>query len=136
MEINLVPDLIEAMGPTTPKLVVVARREVVEALLPECRRLYAGRLVVATSMPTYLEFTNPDADKRQALEFLAGRFEIPASRVVAVGDGRNDTPMLAWAGLGVAVEGAPAEVLAAADRTIPPPGSDGIAMLVRELLGS
>jgi Cof subfamily protein (haloacid dehalogenase superfamily) len=135
MQINLVPDLIEALGPTTPKLVIVAARDVVEELLVECRRRYEGRLVVATSMPTYLEFTNPDADKRQALEFLARRFGITPDQVVAVGDGRNDASMLAWAGLGVAVEGAAPEVLEAADRTIPRPGSGGIAMLVRELLG-
>jgi len=27
--------------------------------------------------------------------------------VVAVGDGRNDASMIAWAGLGVAVDGSP-----------------------------
>jgi hydroxymethylpyrimidine pyrophosphatase-like HAD family hydrolase len=54
--------------------------------------------------------------------------------VVAVGDGRNDQPMIDWAGLGVAIEGAPREVLESADQMIGPPGSGGIARLVAELL--
>jgi len=51
-----------------------------------------------------------------------------------VGDGRNDASMIAWAGLGVAVEGSPPEVIAAADRTIPGPGHGGIQQLAQALL--
>ena len=42
--------------------------------------------------------------------------------------------MIAWAGLGVAVEGSPAEVLDAADRTIARPGGRGIVELANILL--
>jgi hypothetical protein len=58
MGVHVVPDLDEGMGPTTPKLVIVAAPEVLEALLPEARKLWAGRLNVATSTPDYLEFTS------------------------------------------------------------------------------
>jgi hypothetical protein len=54
---------------------------------------------------------------------------VPQAEAVAVGDGRNDATMIAWAGLGVAVEGSPSEVLAVADRTIPGPGHGGIKQL-------
>jgi Cof subfamily protein (haloacid dehalogenase superfamily) len=134
MEIHLVPDLVAAMAETTPKLVVVAAVEVIEELLPEMRRRWDGRLNVATSMPAYLELTSPDSDKRQALEFLCERLGVDRSRTVAVGDGRNDASMLEWAALGVAVAGAPEEVLRAAQRVIPGPGQGGIAGLVEELL--
>ncbi len=46
----------------------------------------------------------------------------------------NDASMIAWAGLGVAVEGSPPEVIAAADRTIPGPGHGGIQQLAQALL--
>jgi Cof subfamily protein (haloacid dehalogenase superfamily) len=135
MDIHLVPDLEEAMGPTTPKVVVVADEKVVERLLPEIRERWSGRLYAATSLPTYLEMTNPNADKRQALEFLCRRLGVSREETVAVGDGRNDQPMIEWAGLGYAVEGAPPEVVAAAGgRTIGRPGSGGIAGLVVQLL--
>ena len=129
MEINVVADLDEAMGPTTPQLVIVAASDVLEALLPEVRRIWNARLNIATSMPTYLEFTSVESDKAKALAFLCRRLDIPQGQTVAVGDGRNDASMIAWAGLGVAVEGSPPEVIAAADRTIPGPGRGGIQQL-------
>ena len=134
MEINVVGDLDKAMGPTTPKLVAVARREVLEALLPEVRRRWEGRLNAATSMPTYLEFTSIESDKARALAFLCDKLGIPQGQTVAVGDGRNDVSMIAWAGLGVAVEGAEPEVIAAADRTVPGPGHGGIQQLAGVLI--
>lgn len=129
MEINVVGDLDAAMGPTTPKLVIVAAKDTLEGLLPEVRRIWKGRLNIATSMPTYLEFTSIQSDKAKALAFLCQRFGIPQAESVAVGDGRNDASMIAWAGLGVAVEGSAPEVIAASDRTIPGPGRGGIQQL-------
>jgi len=132
----VVPDLDAAMGPTTPKVVIVAEQADVERMLPEVRQRWAGRLYAATSMPTYIEFTHVDSDKRRALQFLCERLGVSEAATVAVGDGRNDLPMLEWAGLGVAVADAAPEVLAAADRVIAAPGSGGIAALVGELLST
>jgi hypothetical protein len=42
--------------------------------------------------------------------------------------------MIAWAELGVAIEGSPNEVVAAASRTIPPPGHGGIKQLADMLV--
>jgi Cof subfamily protein (haloacid dehalogenase superfamily) len=135
MEVHVVGDLDAAMAATTPKLVIVAEEEVVERTLPEVRERWAGLLYAATSMPTYLEVTNPDADKRQALAWLCQRFGVAREQAVAVGDGRNDQPMIEWAGRGFAVEGAAPEVVAAAGgRTVSRPGTGGIARLIEELL--
>jgi hypothetical protein len=134
MPIHVVGDLDKAMGPTTPKLVMVARSEVLESLLPEVRSRWLGRLNAATSMPTYLEFTSIESDKAQALAFLCEHLGILQAQTVAVGDGRNDVSMIAWAGLGVAVEGAEPEVIAAADRTVPGPGHGGIQQLADVLI--
>ena len=134
MPINVVADLDEAMGATTPKLVIVATREALEALLPEVRRRWEGRLNAATSMPTYLEFTSIVSDKANAVAFLCKTMGIRQEESVAVGDGRNDASMIAWAGLGVAVEGSEPEVIAAADRTIPRPGHGGIQQLADVLV--
>ncbi len=131
---HVVPALDQAMGPTTPKVVIVAAVDDVERMLPEVRQLWEGRLYDATSLPTYIEFTNVDADKRRALEFLCERLGVNRAATVAGGGGRNDIPMLEWAELGVAVATAAPEVLAAADRVIGPPGTGGIAELIDELL--
>ena len=134
MQIHLVPDLDQAMGPTTPKLVIVSLPETLESILPEARTRWKGRLNVATSTPDYLEFTSVGSDKASALQFMCERLGVAQSATVAVGDGRNDASMIAWAGLGIAVEGSPDEVVAAADRTIPPPGHGGIDQLADALL--
>jgi len=135
MAINVVADLGEAMGPTTPKLVMVASPQRCEELLPEVRQRWAGRLEVATSLPSFMEFTLAGADKARALEFVCRYFGISQSESVAVGDGRNDCSMLEWAALSYAVQGAPVEVLeAAGGRTIGPPGTGGIARLIQGLM--
>jgi len=133
LEPDIVPDLDLAMGPTTPKLVIVAPEEEIHALLPEVREHWRDRLFVATSLPTYLEMTIPHADKGTALQFVAELLAVPQDQTAAAGDGRNDVPMLSWAGLAVAVEGAPPEVLAAADRVVGRPGTGGLAKLLDEL---
>ncbi len=130
---HITPDLDQAMGPTTPKLVIVAPEEQINELLPLARERWRGRLFVATSLPTYLEMTIPTADKGTALKFLANHLGVPQAETIAAGDGRNDRPMLAWAGLAIAVEGAPRELLEVADRTIGPPGTGGLARLLNEL---
>jgi Cof subfamily protein (haloacid dehalogenase superfamily) len=134
MQIHVVPDLDEAMGPTTPKLVIVSTPETVESILPDARSRWKGRLNVATSTPDYLEFTSADSDKASALRYMCDRLGVDQSETVAVGDGRNDASMIAWAGLGIAVAGSPPEVVAAADRTIPGPGHGGIEQLADALL--
>jgi hypothetical protein len=136
MELNVVPDLDAAMGPTTPKVVIVADEATIQRLLPEVRQRWGDRLFAATSLPRYLEMTNIGADKRRALEWLCERYGTTAEESMAVGDGGNDLPMIEWAGYGVAVDTAPPEVLAAADLVIGPPGSGGIAGLVARLLAT
>jgi Cof subfamily protein (haloacid dehalogenase superfamily) len=135
MEVHVVSDLDAAMGETTPKVVMVAAPAVVERWLPEMRDRWSDRLYVATSLPNYIEITNLNADKRQALSWLCERFGIGHEETVAVGDGRNDQPMIEWAGAGYAVEGAPPEVVAAAGgRTVGRPGTGGMARLVEALI--
>jgi len=129
MEIHVVGDLDQAMDATTPKLVIVAAASTLEALLPEARRRWKGRLNVATSTPEYLEFTSIESDKASALRFLCEHLGVAQSATAAVGDGRNDASMIQWAGLGVAIQGSPDEVQRVADRTIPGPGRGGIKQL-------
>jgi len=135
MEIHLVGDLEAAMGPTTPKLVIVSTAKTLEEILPDARARWKGRLNVATSVPTYLEFTTVESDKASALAFLCERLGVDRSQAVALGDGRNDVSMISWAGLGVAIEDSPEEVTAAAERTIPGPGHGGMKQLADLLQG-
>jgi Cof subfamily protein (haloacid dehalogenase superfamily) len=75
----------------------------------------------------------PCRGKAEALRFLREVYGIPPERVVCVGDANNDVPMLAAAGLGVAVGNAFPSALEAADRVIGDNNTEAIAELVEEL---
>jgi Cof subfamily protein (haloacid dehalogenase superfamily) len=77
----------------------------------------------------------PSRGKAEGLRFLREQYGVPAERVVAIGDARNDIAMLRAAGLGVAMEGCCERTRAAADRTIGHHDTDAIAELVGELFG-
>jgi Cof subfamily protein (haloacid dehalogenase superfamily) len=71
--------------------------------------------------------------KAEAFRLLAQRYGIEARRVVAVGDADNDVPMLAGAGLGVAMGNATPDALSAADRVIGPNTGPALSELIEEL---
>jgi 5-amino-6-(5-phospho-D-ribitylamino)uracil phosphatase len=63
----------------------------------------------------WLDIAPEGVNKATALAEVASDLEVPRERVLAFGDGRNDIEMLRWAGRGVAIGDAPAEVRQAAD---------------------
>ena len=71
----------------------------------------------------------------EALRVLAERYGIRAEEVVAVGDADNDIPMLAGAGLGVAMQNSMPSTRAVARRVIGDNNGDAIARLIEELWG-
>lgn len=74
--------------------------------------------------------TSPEATKELALARLCGELSIPAGAVLAIGDSRNDVPMLRWAGVGVAMANAPAEVRANVGRVTASCDADGVARAI------
>jgi Cof subfamily protein (haloacid dehalogenase superfamily) len=74
--------------------------------------------------------TSRDATKERALQQLCADFQIPAERVLALGDSRNDVPMLQWAGVGLAMANALPEVRQAVGRTTASCADDGVARAI------
>lgn len=75
----------------------------------------------------------PCRGKAEALRLVQERYGIPPERVVAIGDGENDVPMIRAAGLGVAMGNAQGVALRAADRVIGPNDTPAIAELIEEV---
>jgi len=63
----------------------------------------------------WLDIAPEGVDKASGLDVACERYGVVPSDVLALGDGYNDIEMLRWAGRGVAMGGAPPEVMAAAD---------------------
>ncbi|MGD2051141.1 MAG: Cof-type HAD-IIB family hydrolase [Acidimicrobiia bacterium] len=94
-----------------------------------------GFAVSATrSQPYYLDITHPDANKGAVVDYAVAELGVPASRIAAVGDMPNDLPMLAKAGLGVAMGNAAPEVQRAADAVTGRNDDDGFAAAVARLV--
>lgn len=83
---------------------------------------FCGRLVV--------EVLPPRTHKGRALQRLARRLGIPRAQVLAIGDYHNDTEMIAWAGIGVAMANAPEAVQRVADWITASNGDDGVAFAI------
>jgi hypothetical protein len=77
-----------------------------------------------------LAVTSRDATKERALQQLCADFQIPAERVLALGDSRNDVPMLQWAGVGLAMGNALPEVRDAVGRVAASCADDGVAKAI------
>ena len=87
----------------------------------------------AVGFTAWLDITALGVSKASALEAVRGLVDAPIERTVAVGDQRNDLEMLAWAGCGVAMGNAPAEVAAVADYVTGHVDEDGLADVLRGL---
>ena len=74
--------------------------------------------------------TSREATKERALALLCADLGIASERVLAIGDSRNDVPMLQWAGVGVAMGNAPADVRHAIDRVTSRCDEDGVARAI------
>lgn len=91
-------------------------------------------LTVTNSGADNLEFLAPGMDKGQALRRAARALDIPATRVLAIGDSANDVAMLRWAGYSAAMGNSHASVAATARRRVAPAGQGGVAEAVRWFL--
>jgi Cof subfamily protein (haloacid dehalogenase superfamily) len=81
----------------------------------------------------WIELSNFDSNKGNALERVCTFLEISPSEVVAIGDGANDLEMIARAGLGIGMTNGDNEVKAIADRLAPHHAEDGVARILEEI---
>jgi hypothetical protein len=73
---------------------------------------------------------NREASKKNALVRLCADFQILPERVLAIGDSRNDVPMLRWAGVGVAMGNAAPEVKESVRFVTASNRDDGVALAI------
>lgn len=84
------------------------------------------------SQADYLEVVREGVGKGPALKALAQRLNIPQEQVMAIGDAENDADMLAWAGWGVAMGQAPADVKSVARAVTKSVDEDGAALAIEK----
>lgn len=67
-------------------------------------------IYITSSSPFNLEINHISGNKGNGLKIMAKHFNIPLVNTIAIGDERNDIPMLQAAGLAIAMENAEEEV--------------------------
>ena len=128
-----VGDLRRFNGKSPTKLLLAAAPEDIDRLLPLEQKRFGDRCYVTRSMPEYLEFLNSEANKGNALRWLADHLGISPDQIMACGDMLNDLPLIEMAGIGVAMPSAVEEVRAAAD-FIPETEENGVAEAIEKFI--
>ncbi|MDF2571562.1 MAG: yidA 2 [Sporomusa sp.] len=109
------------------KMLTMSTPEGISEMYNTFKAVFGNKLNIAISKPTFMEITDPSANKGRALAFLADKLRISQEEIMAVGDGGNDLDMVKYAGWGVAMGNASAAVKAAARLQTQSNDADGVA---------
>jgi Cof subfamily protein (haloacid dehalogenase superfamily) len=135
------PDMVGPAWQVTPSLIDVLARgaptfiRFLGAASAEALTAKFSDLPLSFRRETWFDFVevavlNRNASKKNALELLCNDLQVPAERVLAIGDSTNDVPMMRWAGIGVAMGNALPEVRAAVPYVTDTNDRDGVARAI------
>ena len=127
-------DFAELAGTAATRVVVRSPEHTPQDFLELTERVGLKGVNYAVGWTAWLDLAPEGVSKASALEGVRLRLGVPAERTVAVGDGRNDLEMLAWAHRSVAMGQAPEEVRAAATEVTGSVEDDGLADVLEGLL--
>ncbi len=121
--------------PPTKILALSDRLDLIEQLLNLKHRYSADQLYLTRSQPLFFEATNPIANKGTAVKHLAENLMgLEANQVMSVGDNLNDLEMVAYAGIGVAMENGAPTLKAIANWIAPSVEADGVVAAIEKFI--
>ncbi|WAL62850.1 Cof-type HAD-IIB family hydrolase [Thermocoleostomius sinensis A174] len=132
-----VGDLRQVLDTEPTKLLALSQEiDLIDRLFGSLQKRYTpAELYLTKSVATFLEATHPLVNKGNAVQYLAEEIlGLRPENVMTIGDNFNDLEMLQYAGLGVAMGGAPAGVKAVADWVAPDVEADGVAAAIAEFV--
>jgi Cof subfamily protein (haloacid dehalogenase superfamily) len=113
------------------RVVVISPDHATEDFLSVVDEMGLHKVSYNVGWTAWLDIAPDGVNKATGLQYVTERLGVPASRVLAMGDGRNDIDMLEWAvaggGLGIAMGQAPDEVAAVATERTGSDLDDGVA---------
>ncbi|WP_406308045.1 HAD family hydrolase [Streptomyces griseoaurantiacus] len=105
-----------------------------DELAEAATRAAGGFVTVTMAGAGIVELLPLGLSKATGLSLAARRLGVKAAETIAFGDMPNDLPMFAWAGRGVAMANAHADLKAVADEVTASNDEDGIAVVLERLL--
>ncbi len=124
----------ELMEATAVRLVVFSTDSSAEEFGEAVESIGLQGVTYSVGWSAWLDIAAAGVTKASGLEALRDHLGVHIDNTVAVGDGRNDIEMLAWAGRGVAMGQAPPEVTKVADEVTGHVDENGAAAVLRSLL--
>ena len=124
----------ELMQSSATRLVVFSTDNSAEEFGEAVESIGLQGVTYSVGWSAWLDIAAAGVSKASGLEALRDRLGVHIDDTVAVGDGRNDIEMLAWAGRGVAMGQAPPEVVKVADEVTGHVEEHGAAAVLRSLL--
>jgi hydroxymethylpyrimidine pyrophosphatase-like HAD family hydrolase len=125
----------ELMGVPATRVIVRSTEHTSEEFLEVSERIGLHGVNYAVGWTAWLDLAPEGVSKASALDVVRAKLGVDVRATLAIGDGRNDLEMFAWAGWSVAMGQAVPEVIAAADEVAPPVDEDGVAAVLEVLLG-
>jgi Cof subfamily protein (haloacid dehalogenase superfamily) len=137
--VRTLPRLSEYHHEQTIRIGIVADPDEAHRIKKILEEQFGGRILgqvlqVPGTKYGVLEIFDPAVNKWQGILHIARRHDVQPRHIVAMGDDVTDIPMIAQAGLGVAMGTARPEVLAIAKRIIGSNQNDGLAEFLEELV--
>ena len=113
------------------RVVVISPGHAMDEFLAAVELMGLHQVSYNVGWTAWLDIAPDGVNKSTALERVRSALGIPGEHVIAIGDGRNDIEMLAWAaghgGRGIAMGQAPEEVRAVASEVTARDTDDGLA---------
>ncbi|MCR5691054.1 MAG: Cof-type HAD-IIB family hydrolase [Eubacterium sp.] len=116
------------------KVIFTGDPDMLKELEKEAAARYQGVMSVYRSEPFYLEFMPLGIDKSYGIAKMIESLGYKRSQVICCGDGFNDVGMIEYAGLGVAMGNASAEVRSRADYVAPTCDEDGLVHVIEKFI--
>ncbi|MCS5735881.1 HAD family hydrolase [Herbiconiux daphne] len=126
----------ELLGVDATRVVVISPDHDMEDFLKVVERMGLHRVSYSIGWTAWLDIAPDGVNKATGLERVRERLGISRSRVMAIGDGRNDIDMFRWAGesgRAVAMSQAPHDVIEAATEVTASVHNDGVAAVLATL---
>lgn len=134
MPIREVPNFLKFVDFDVNKCLMTAEPAYAEVYMRLLQEKYEGTLSIYRSEPFFIEIMPQNIDKATSLDRMLETVGLKREDAICCGDGYNDISMIAYAGVGVAMENARDEVKAVADYVTKSNDEDGLVEVIEKFI--
>lgn len=127
-------DLADFLETPINKILTAGNPTYLSEISAQMKKPFKNQLNCVFTADFYFEFTAQGVDKAKALDTVLSPLGIKRQDIIAFGDGHNDRTMLAYAGMGIAMDNAVDDLKKVADRVTGSNDEEGIVTILKEYL--